>query len=84
MKTLIYSPMNWFIRHPSLAFLIALLFVTAFLHLRMRRTRTIAALVGPAAAACIWCAYAVYEWIMPPDMNIRIDLFLIAPLLWLA
>jgi hypothetical protein len=82
MIQLIFSPVERFVRHPSLARLIAIVFVAAFADRWLGRTRPTAASVGPAAAARVWCAYGVYDWRIPPDMNIRVDLLLIAPVLW--
>ena len=84
MGTVLYAPIPWFIEQPWLAFIPALVFLAASGHLRMLGRGAKATWIGTVAAAGIWGAYGVYEWCMPPDANIRVDLLIIAPILWIV
>jgi hypothetical protein len=84
MVTVLYAPIPWFIEQPWLAFIPALVFVAALGHLQMLGRRAIATWIGTVAAAGIWGTYGVYEWCIPPDANIRVDLLIIAPILWVV
>jgi hypothetical protein len=86
METFFY-PTNWFIKWPYLALLPAFLFGFCYFVLRSRSApigRRIA-----LSAATSWLLYAVYEWRMflwskTVSGPIRVDLLLIAPLLYLV
>jgi len=74
--------MDIFIRSPVLAFLPAILFAAAFVHLSLGRGRR--SLVGRllVLGSCLsWIFYGRYEQTVPRDANIRVDLLLIYPAL---
>jgi hypothetical protein len=81
LADLLYGPMAFFVAYPVAAALVGGLFLV----LARRTPRRIGR--GMAVA---WLLYAVYEtsmqqrWLCSGECNIRIDLFLIAPLLLLG
>jgi hypothetical protein len=86
MKTL-YYPINWFIERPYLAILPVLIFGFCYFGLRSR-SATVARRIA-LTAAILWLLYAIYEWRMflwskTVSAPIRIDLLLIAPVLYLT
>lgn len=78
---LVYGPLTIFIAYPLLALLPAALFVVLY-----RASRRWAA----AAAAALWLLYTVYEygmhrrWLCTGECNIRVDLLLLYPVLWIV
>ena len=78
---ILYGPFTLFVSHPWLALLPAAMF--AALYRASRR-----GLVG--AAAVLWLLYAFYEyamhrrWLCSGECNIRVDLLLLCPVLWLV
>jgi hypothetical protein len=86
MKTL-YYPINWFIERPYLAILPVLIFGFCYFSFRSR-SATVARRIA-LTAAILWLLYANYEWRMflwskTVSAPIRVDLLLIAPVLYLA
>jgi hypothetical protein len=82
MGAVLYAPIPWFIEHPWLAFIPTLMFLAAAGHLRILGRGAKATWIGTVVASGIWGVYGVYEWCIPPDANIRVDLLIIAPILW--
>ena len=78
---IVFAPFTVFISQPLLALVPAALFAALY---RASSRR----LVG--AAAVVWLCYACYEyamhrrWLCSGECNIRIDLLLLYPLLWLV
>jgi len=78
---LVMLPLAGFILWPLAALVPAVLFAVAF-YFRKRRTLL--------AATGLWAGYAVYESLMKArvlcsgECNIRVDLLLIMPLLWIV
>ena len=78
---LLFAPMVFFVAYPAAAALVGGLFLV----LARRTPRRVGRGMGVA-----WLAYAAYEtgmqqrWLCSGECNIRIDLFLIAPLLLLG
>jgi hypothetical protein len=86
MKTL-YYPINWFIERPYLALLPVLIF--AFCYFGPRSSSATVARRIALTAAILWLLYAIYEWRMflwsqTVSAPIRVDLLLIAPMLYLT
>jgi hypothetical protein len=85
MKTL-YYPINWFIERPYLAILPVLIFGFCYFGLRSGSARVARRIT--LTVAILWLLYAIYEWRMflwsqTVSAPIRVDLLLIAPLLYL-
>ena len=78
---LLFGPMVFFVAYPAAAALVGGSFLVLALHTPRR--------IGMGMAVA-WLLYAVYEtsmqqrWLCSGECNIRIDLFLIAPLLLLG
>lgn len=78
---IVFSPFTIFIAYP----LLALLPAAAFAALYWASGRRLV-----AAAAVLWCLYAVYEYAMhrrllcSGECNIRVDLLLLYPVLWIV
>jgi hypothetical protein len=78
---IVYSPFAVFIRQPWLALIPAAAFAVLFWASSRRA-------VG--AAAVLWLLYALYEygihrrWLCSGECNIRVDLLLLCPVLWLV
>lgn len=76
-----FQVFNQFIAQPWLALIPALVLGLLWLWSRSRIALT---------AAILWLIYAVFEfsiwmqWTCSEDCNIRVDLLVIAPLLWIA
>ena len=86
MKTL-YYPINWFVERPYLALLPVLIFGFCYFGLRSG-CATVARRIA-LTAAILWLLYAIYEWRMflwseTVSAPIRVDLLLIAPMLYLT
>jgi hypothetical protein len=86
MKMVCY-PVNWFIERPYLAILPVLIFGFCYLGLRSGSAKI--ARRTALTAAILWLLYAIYEWRMflwsrTVSAPIRVDLLLIAPVLYLT
>ena len=81
LALILLAPLTAFIPYPWLALLPA----AAFAALSKASGRRLV-----AAAAVLWCLYAVYEygmhrrWLCSGECNIRIDLLLLYPVLWIV
>jgi hypothetical protein len=83
----IYYPINWFIERPYLAILPVLIFGFCYLGLRSGSAKVARRIA--LTAAIVWLLYAIYEWQMflwsqTVSAPIRLDLLLIAPMLYLT
>jgi hypothetical protein len=83
---MVYYPINWFIERPYLAVLPVLIFAFCYLGLRSGSARVSRRIA--LTAAILWLLYAIYEWRMflwsrTVSAPIRVDLLLIAPMLYL-
>lgn len=80
---LFYSPIKPFVAHPERAAAVATVLLVMFLVLGFSRQR-----IWPWPllwATGVWVAYAIWEWvILVQEANIRVDLFLIYPVLLVA
>jgi len=80
LAALVYRPLTIFIAYPLLALVPAALFVVLY----RASGRKVA-----AAAAALWLLYTVYEygmhrrWLCTGECNIRVDLLLLYPVLWI-
>ena len=82
-----YYPISLFIERPYLAVLPALIF--GFVYYRLYRSSAAGARRIVLTVAIIWLLYAIYEWKMylwsqTVTAPIRVDMLLIAPVLYLA
>jgi hypothetical protein len=76
---LFYAPIKPFVAHPERIMVVATGLLVTFLVLGISRRKWSWSLLG--ATGC-WVAYALWEWLMlVQGANIRVDLFLIYPLL---
>lgn len=79
--------MDIFIRHPVLALLPAVLFVAAYVQLRVRSGRGfLFSRFVVLAAGCFWLLYSLYEFgvqreLKPDGVPIRVDLAVVYPAL---
>lgn len=77
---LVYGPFTIFVGYPLLALVPAALFFVLY----RASGRGVA-----AAAAALWLLYALYEygmhrrWLCTGECNIRVDLLLLYPVLWI-
>lgn len=74
----LYAPIKPFVGHPELGAAVAmvLLATSAATYGATRRAPW-----GAIAAGVVWALYAVWEWMLGPDDNIRVDVLVLAPLL---
>jgi hypothetical protein len=84
---MVYFPINWFIERPYLAILPVLIFGFCYLSLRSGSAKVARRIA--LTAAILWLLYAIYEWRMflwsrTVSAPIRVDLLLIAPVLYLT
>ena len=84
---IIYYPINWFVERPYLAILPVLVFGFCYLGLRSGSAKVARRIA--LMAAILWLLYAIYEWRMflwsqAVSAPIRVDLLLIAPILYLT
>lgn len=76
--------MDIFVRYPFLAFGIALVFGGSFLRYRKVLGRERGALVFTALCWLLYGAWEYYLKMYEPHANIRLDLFFIYPILFIA
>ena len=70
--------MEFFIGNPGPSWLIGAAAIAAFVDLRKRRTKNVGVVL---LAAILWICYGSWEWLLGRTANIRVDLFLIYPVL---
>jgi hypothetical protein len=83
---MVYYPINWFVERPYLAIFPVLIFGFCYFGLRSGAAKVARRIA--LTAAILWLLYAIYEWRMflwsqTVSAPIRIDLLLIAPVLYL-
>jgi hypothetical protein len=78
---IVYSPFAVFVRQPLLALIPAAVFAVLY---------RVSSRPAVGAAAVLWLLYALYEygihrrWLCSGECNIRVDLLLLCPVLWLV
>jgi hypothetical protein len=79
LSNLLFAPIVLFVVHPERIAAIATLFIVMLLVLRYGRGYWSCSLLWTAG---FWAAFALWEWLLlKQEVNIRVDLFLIYPLL---
>lgn len=81
IANIVFAPFTIFVAYPLFALLPAAVFAALYWASGRRLV---------AAAAVLWCLYAVYEYAMhrrllcSGECNIRVDLLLLYPVLWIV
>jgi uncharacterized membrane protein YhfC len=78
---LFFTPIKPFVAHPERIAAVSTALLVIFWVLGFVRKRWPWPLLG---ATALWAAFAIWEWIVSREANIRVDLFLIYPVLLLT